>query len=88
MKKTKNWIASLNKALAECGVDKISVDSPSEEWFRLQDLIKETGRGETGARKMIDKLLKQGKLEKKLFKIRSSQEEKIYPTPHYRFVDK
>jgi hypothetical protein len=86
MKKTKSWVDSLDKALADCGVDKISQDHPGQDWFRLCDFMKETGMGETGARRTISKLLELGKIEKKLFKIRNAADQKIYPTPHYRFL--
>jgi hypothetical protein len=86
MKKTKHWSEALDSALAECGVDKICLDKPGEDWFRIKDMMQKTGLGETGARKLIEKLLKQGKIEKKMFKVRNSQDQKIYPAPHYRFL--
>jgi hypothetical protein len=84
MKKTKHWSEALEGAMAEFGIYTATSEPVSSEWFRADELMKQTGKGDSSCRHLIRRLIESNKLEKKFFKIKR-ESGKIIPTPHYRF---
>ena len=62
---------------------------PSEEvlegWHTLKEIMAETGYTQDYVWQNLEKLVKQGKVEKRKFRIQSTST--IRPIFHYRFID-
>lgn len=72
----------LKKLFEELKQTTIEADKPSKEWFTCKQFAEVCGVKNNRASVLIRRSVKQGKLEMRMFKIKSGRV--VRPIPHYR----
>lgn len=78
--KKKSWIQELGKHLSK---DQIVGSNPGDEWFCVNDLMKEIGKGYGACSRQIKEMQEKNLLESRLFRVRGLNRSR--PLMHYRF---
>ncbi len=80
MSKTTITFGEWSKAIDQM----VSVNPPGPEWVTIYQLEEELRIGYTTARRLVNKMMKQGKAELKWFPIKTGATKVERPVPHYR----